>query len=71
MSDNYWNIVNAVSAYMARNNGRRPTIQEIGNMVDIKSTSHILHHLNKAVMNGDLIKEGEKGQARQYASKVS
>ena len=67
----YWKVVNAVTQYMATSNGRRPSIEEIGELAGIKSTSHVVYHLLAAVENGDLVAEGTKGQTRRYAVKAT
>lgn len=64
--DTYQKIIDAVRDYIEMHGGKRPTIVEIGAMVGIDSTSHILYHLSRAVLKGDLVEDGEPKTSRRY-----
>ena len=65
----YWKVVNAIRDYIRENHNRRPSVEEIRVIVDLKSTNTVLYHILAAVENGDLVEEGEPRQARRYAAK--
>ena len=65
----YWDVVNAIKNYIELNNGRRPSLDEIAEIVGVKSVSTVWFHIEKAIEKGDLVEEGEAGQARRYAVK--
>ena len=63
--DTYQKVINAVRDYIELHNGGRPTVEEIGTIVGIVP-SNVLYHLTRAVMNGDLVEDGEPKTSRRY-----
>jgi SOS-response transcriptional repressor LexA len=64
----YWKVVNAIKQYMEKNNGRRPSLDEIKDIVGLASVSTVAFHIFNAVQLGDLVEEGNPGDSRRYAA---